>query len=295
MRGGALGDFILTLPAITAMLLAHPQCHLHVIGRPSFARLAQAHRITDGDSPHLVPIFTSTCGPIPLATRRVFESSAAALAYVAEDDGASLRRLRTILPGSLVGGDPRPDPTSRGHIIEHLLAPVRAAGIAVSDPLPRVHPYEGEKESELAGDGPYVAIHPGSGGAKKSWPINRFAELGRALTATGQRPVYLCGPIERERPDTLAAFADSKVITPDLRDLPTVLRGAQLFIGNDSGPGHLAAAVGTRTLSLFGPTDSAVWRPIGEGCEVVEAPHGELAQLTVKTILDRALEMLSNR
>ena len=295
MRGGALGDFILTLPAITAMLRTHPQCRLHVIGRPSFARLAQAHKITDVDSPHLVPIFTSTCGPIPAATRRMFESSAAALAYVAENDGASLRRLSTILPGSLLGCDPRPDPSSRSHIVEHLLAPVRAAGIAVSDPLPRVHPCAGEEESDLVDDGPYVAIHPGSGGSQKSWPINQFAELGRLLTAAGRRPVYLCGPIERERPDTLAALTDSIVITPDLRDLTAMLRGAQLFIGNDSGPGHLAAAVGTRTLSLFGPTDSAVWRPLGEGCEVVEAPHGELAQLSVEIVLDRALEMLSNR
>jgi heptosyltransferase-2 len=151
------------------------------------------------------------------------------------------------------------------------------------------------EESNLAADEPYVAIHPGSGGTRKSWPVSRFAELGRFLAAAGRQPVYLCGPIEGERPDILAALADSKVITPDLHDLTTVLRGAQLFIGNDSGPGHLAAAVGTRTLSLFGPTDAAVWRPLGEGCEAVEAPDGELSQLSVETVLDRALEMLGNR
>ena len=175
MRGGALGDFILTLPAIAALLRAHPHCHLHVIGHPPFARFAQAHRMTDGNSPDLSPIFASSCSGIPPATRQLFDSSAIILAYIAENDGDSFRRLNSILPGPLVGGDPRPDPASRTHIVEHLLAPVRAAGIAVSDPLPRVHLPEGVEESNLAADEPYVAIHPGSGGTRKSWPVSRFA------------------------------------------------------------------------------------------------------------------------
>jgi ADP-heptose:LPS heptosyltransferase len=216
------------------------------------------------------------------------------LAYVAEEDGSSLQRLRSIVPGDLICGDPRPDPTYRTHITEHLLSPVRFAGIAVSKPLPRVPAEAIETESDLAGRGSYVAIHPGSGGLRKCWSVARFAELGHQLSAAGLRPVFVCGPVERERPGFLSALAATEVVTVDLHALPDLLRRAELFIGNDSGPGHLAAAVGTRTLSLFGSTDPTVWRPLGEGCKVVQAPAGALERLAVEIVFDVALGMLED-
>ena len=76
-------------------------------------------------------------------------------------------------------------------------------------------------------------------------------------------------------------------------DLARLVARAELFIGNDSGPGHLAAAVGTRTLSIFGPTDPDLWRPRGRNrCEMIRAPQGELEQLTTKTVFEAATAML---
>jgi heptosyltransferase-3 len=294
LRGGALGDFILTLPAIAAVAQAYPRCTLHVVAHTPFARFAAPHRITDHDNPDLGPLFNPDCGEIPRATRCLFESSQVVLAYVAEEDGSSLQRLRSVVPGHFICGDPRPDPMFRTHITEHLLSPVRSAGIAVSDPLPLVPAAAIDKESDLAGQGSYIAIHPGSGGLRKCWSVARFVELGHQLSTAGLRPVFVCGPVERERPGFLGALAGMEVVTVDLHALPDLLRRADLLIGNDSGPGHLAAAVGTRTLSLFGSTDPMVWRPLGADCKVVQAPDGELERLGVETVFGVALGMLED-
>jgi len=103
----------------------------------------------------------------------------------------------------------------------------------------------------------FVAIHPFSGSAKKNWPLERFRELARRLDV----PVRWCaGPQE---PLEDAERFDS------LYDLACWLRSARLYIGNDSGITHLAAAVGTPVVALFGPTDPAIWAPRGQHVSVV--------------------------
>jgi heptosyltransferase-3 len=98
-------------------------------------------------------------------------------------------------------------------------------------------------------EGDYVVIHPFSSSPKKNWPLERFRELARRLDA----PVRWCaGPEE-----TL----DDAVRFDDLYELACWLAGARLYIGNDSGITHLAAAVGTPVVALFGPTDPAIWAP----------------------------------
>ena len=106
----------------------------------------------------------------------------------------------------------------------------------------------------------FVAIHPFSGSAKKNWPLERFRELARRLDL----PVRWCaGP---EEPLEDAERFD------DLYDLACWLRSARLYIGNDSGITHLAAAVGTPVVALFGPTDPAIWAPRGDRVSIVATP-----------------------
>ncbi|HEU0123083.1 MAG TPA: glycosyltransferase family 9 protein [Bryobacteraceae bacterium] len=95
-----------------------------------------------------------------------------------------------------------------------------------------------------------VILHPFSGSARKNWPLASFQELARLLGDAA----WTCGP-EEELPDAVR-FAD-------LAQLAEWIAGAPLYIGNDSGITHLAAAVGTPTLALFGPTDPAIWCPAG--------------------------------
>jgi len=105
----------------------------------------------------------------------------------------------------------------------------------------------------------YVVIHVGSvdhdSFAAKRWPLDRFIELGRRLVARGEHVVYLSGPDERS--ETRAAHeatATSELFSGSLLDTAGLLNGAALVLTNDSGVGHLAAGLGRRVVSLFGPT-----------------------------------------
>ena len=123
----------------------------------------------------------------------------------------------------------------------------------------------------------FIAIHPFSGSPRKNWPLDRFRELARRLDA----PVRWCaGPEE--------AF-EGAVRFDSLYDLACWLASARLYIGNDSGITHLAAAVGTPVVALFGPTDPAVWAPRGERVAMVATPKpgDAMESIAVEEVLRR--------
>lgn len=156
-----------------------------------------------------------------------------------------------------------PPPDSALHAIDFFLG--RASG-------ERPHlPFSAKREG-------FVAIHPFSGGAKKNWPLERF----RALALPEVR--FTAGPEERladairfERLDELAAW----------------LASASLYIGNDSGITHLAAAVGTPTVALFGATDPKIWAPRGDHVRIVKADT--LEEITIEDVLAAGRDLGSRR
>lgn len=101
---------------------------------------------------------------------------------------------------------------------------------------------------------PYAVLHPFSGSPRKNWPLDRFLELAARLSLPY---VFTAGP-EEELP---AGVPDRRF--QDLWELAQWLGNATLYIGNDSGPTHLAAAAGTRVVAIFGPSDDRVWAPPG--------------------------------
>jgi heptosyltransferase-3 len=126
----------------------------------------------------------------------------------------------------------------------------------------------------------FVAIHPFSGSAGKNWPLDRFRELARRL---GEKVCWCAGP---EEP------LDGAVRFENLYDLACWLASARLYIGNDSGITHLAAAVGTPVVALFGPTDPAVWAPRGKRVEVIATlrPGEPMDRIGLEKVLSRASE-----
>jgi ADP-heptose:LPS heptosyltransferase len=109
-----------------------------------------------------------------------------------------------------------------------------------------------------------VIIQPGSGSPKKNWPLAQFEELAMWLKEQGYQVRWCLGPAEEEwlrRPDALPAMP--------LEELAGVLAGARLFVGNDSGISHLAAAAGCPTVAIFGSTNPAIWKPAGPRVHVV--------------------------
>lgn len=139
-------------------------------------------------------------------------------------------------------------PWERGrHQVERYLRLLEPLGIGADEIRPRI----------AAGPSPlepgYLCIAPGASRASKRWPTERYAELVAALTADGERVVVTGTEAERPLAAALSGAIDLCGRT-DLATLASVLAGARLFVGNDSGTGHLAAAVGTPVVALFGPT-----------------------------------------
>jgi len=111
---------------------------------------------------------------------------------------------------------------------------------------------------EVPGLGGDIVLLPGAGKPNKLWPVERFRELARRI---GDRALAVWGPGERERAEAIGA----RVAPPTtLRELAWILANARLVIGGDTGPLHLAAALGTKVIGLYGPTDPRRNGPYGQ-------------------------------
>lgn len=123
----------------------------------------------------------------------------------------------------------------------------------------------------------FAVLHPFSGSPRKNWPLERFRELARRIGM----PVRWCaGPEER---------LDGAVRMNDLYELAGWIRSARVYVGNDSGITHLAAAAGARVAAIFGPTDPVVWAPRGDRVRVIA---GQLGEITAERVLNAVRELL---
>jgi heptosyltransferase-2 len=171
---------------------------------------------------------------------------------------------------------PPEDPSP--HLIDYYLGLLEAEGLPAGQRSVRlpVRPEASHFAKELfsrkisSQSGPLIGIHPGAAfGESKTWPIDSFARLSKRLALNlGARILILGGPAEVELADRVSAAsgdaADSIAGEDTLETLPGILKGLDLFISGDTGPLHIAALVGTRTLSFFGPTDHRRTAPRGD-------------------------------
>jgi ADP-heptose:LPS heptosyltransferase len=125
-----------------------------------------------------------------------------------------------------------------------------------------------------------IYMHPFSGSARKNWPLENYQLLGRWLESTG-RPVQFLAAPQQHLPGAR--------VFERLDELAVHVAGGALYIGNDTGITHLAAACGAPTLALFGPTSPRVWGPRGPRVEILH--QAELERLSPEQVLDKALEM----
>ncbi|HZN37163.1 MAG TPA: glycosyltransferase family 9 protein, partial [Planctomycetota bacterium] len=116
-----------------------------------------------------------------------------------------------------------------------------------------------------AADGP-VWLAPGSGSPGKCWPRARWLELARRLASAGVRVDVVVGPVEQERDDPRQWPWEAEVAFVVEREPAAFARRlaeASAFVGNDSGPSHLAAMLAVPTVAIFGPTVASIWAPVG--------------------------------
>ncbi|MDD4890657.1 MAG: glycosyltransferase family 9 protein, partial [Phycisphaerae bacterium] len=117
----------------------------------------------------------------------------------------------------------------------------------------------------------------GSGGRAKCWPADSFAELARRMRPQCQ-PVFVLGPTEYERMGSAVIdglLDEFAVVQPaSLDHLLYDISSTDVYVGNDSGPTHLAAAMGVPTIALFGPTNPAIWGPRGARVSIIRGDVG---------------------
>jgi len=195
----------------------------------------------------------------------------------------------------IVARPPSPPPGGP-HAALWLAESVAALGVQPATPPPLLVASEAEAEQArpwLERLGPdFLAVHPGSGSPRKNWPAQRFAALAELLSA--RRPWLLIeGPADAEAAAP-AALLPSVVRARELppRVLGAVLARAGLYVGNDSGISHLAAAWGAPVVTLFGPTDPAQWAPIGPRVRVMRSVDRTMEGLGTDEVVRAAREML---
>ena len=148
-------------------------------------------------------------------------------------------------------------------------------------------------------EGPLLALAPGANWPPKIWPAERFAELARTLAPRFAGVVLVGGPGDRERTAAVAAALGGALPAADLAGrtgllgAAAVLERCALFVGNDSGLGHMAAAVGRPTVTVFGPGEPARYRPWGPAAEAVVAPGRDLGRLAAGPVAEAAARALA--
>jgi heptosyltransferase-2 len=170
----------------------------------------------------------------------------------------------------------------------------------LEDAAARIHPSAEDRAAASAflgeaADHPLIALHPGSGSPKMNWPLAHWLELAQRLSAAlpAARFVLIGGEADDAQ---LAAFLAGWTGVPPLlaRSLPlpelaAILERCRLHLGHDTGISHLAAAVGTPCVLLFGPTDPDVWKPANPQVVILRAAEGELNGLPVEEVFATAL------
>jgi len=278
---GALGDLLLAGPALVALSQHYPGARITALGHPErwdlLAPSLPLDEVWDSSEARWVHLFTD--GDLPPPFRERLARFQLALIFGTHSQTILQERLR-------LAGIPAVHwlpsfPEMDGEAVAALQARHLAGLGLIYVPAPFKLKMELDLEGELPelpGLGPWMAVAPGSGSPRKNWPLAHFYEISRALGwEYGLRAVWLADPAERAMLPYLGPLAQAQgqllLANRPLARVARVLSRCRLYIGNDSGLTHLAAAVaGPEVLALFGPTDPRVWAPLGRHVSTLWAP-----------------------
>jgi ADP-heptose:LPS heptosyltransferase len=285
---GALGDFILALPVLYALRKAFPNARPVMMGYPRILQLAEGRFYADGifsiDQKGMATFFVRE-GPLDRTLSQFFGAFELIVVFGKDREGPLIRNLKRVCQGSIFHINPLPNWDEGVHLSDFLLKQLTQYGISHTETYPRLHLNEfdqkwgryfwTEKGIKPEERSKVIVLHPGSGSRKKIWPLNRLLELFRYLQSQLRGSfLIVLGPAEG--PEVQQAFEELEfrhlVLAKGLSlvQLASVMEGCRLFIGNDSGISHMAAALGLPTLAIFGPTNHRVWSPRGEKVEIVQ-------------------------
>jgi hypothetical protein len=271
IRPGAIGDFIVSLPALELLKAEYTEVWSAGPNQP-LARFAARTRSIASTGLDLLGLPGVTAPPSLIDELHKFDS-------IVSWYGSNRPEFREAVAGLGLPFEfleALPGHTSRIHAADFYM--LQAAGIAgrIAEAVPRLDcPRR---------DGGFIAIHPFSGSPRKNWPLDRYKELIRLVRPRiNVRCILSPGSSVPEGMDT-------ELMEPDLYRLACRLAESRLYIGNDSGITHLAAAAGAPVIALFGPSDPAVWAPRGHCVKVIatDPAGGPMGSIPLEEVMEAA-------
>lgn len=292
LQPGAIGDCILTLPLADFLKSSLELGAVDMFGRTDYTGIFPGRCAVDGirslDSVDLHRLFAGA-GDFELGSRdplaEAFAGYAWIVSFLGESGGDFEKNLIYTVNSShsaeVITLALKPDDGFGSHISEFYMSQFRqqcpvefpAKDNNYCKPFIKAGSSDRKLGTELligagfASGSRLVVIHPGSGATHKCWNLANFIAVAKELGSRGVNVLFLLGPAERERFSraALAAIYEAGACLNDLSltEVLAVLSCASAFIGNDSGVTHLAAAIGVKTVALFGPTNPSIYRPLG--------------------------------
>jgi heptosyltransferase-1 len=321
----ALGDVVHALPVATALRAAKPASRVAWIVERREAALLRGHPALDAVIEVDTRAWRRARGPAAaltalralLALRRRLRAERFDVALdlqgllksavISAATGASTRigfgpgwsRERASGLFTTLKVSPPPDAV---HVVDQYLSLLEPLGIrrpAVTFALPADERAEALMERALAAAGlkprdRLVVINPGAGRLAKRWPVDRFRDLARRLARDqGAAVLVVWGPSEHEAARTIAGDGVTLAPPTDLHELIAVLRRASVVVAGDTGPLHLAAALGVPCVGLYGPTSARRSGPYGAGHRTLQSADGTMTAIDTTAVGEAVAALLA--
>jgi len=279
VRLRSLGDCVLTTPALALLKRARPDLRVAVVVEEPYRAVFDHNPDVDTILPPEVGALWSyrpqVCLNLHGGRRSAVLSLFSGARWVA---GFEHFRYRFVYNVHIPKAQKILGVNRTVHTAEHLASAVFHLGVPIREvPRARLELAEPRRPS----DRPYAVFHAVATTPQKTWPAGRFLEVAHRVEGHGMEVVFIGAA-----GDDLQPFSAFRIVEgAPLEDVKTLLAGASLFVGNDSGPAHMAAALDIPLVVIFGPSDPAIWAPWRARSEVVRAPGG-IEQIKVSEVAD---------
>ena len=278
IRLRSLGDCVLTTPALALVKQYRPDLKLSVVVEPSFAAVFTGN-------PDVDQILSPTASSLArlrahlainlhggtTSVRMMLAAASGLRAGFGHFRFQPMYNIRIPRAQEILGVD------RKVHTAEHLASAMFYLGVPLTE-IPPARLFAAAASRER----PYAVLHPMASSPDKTWPQSNFLALAAHLeTDLGLEPVFIAGPNE-----DLAAFSGYPCVQgAPLEEVKSLVASAALFVGNDSGPAHIAAAFGRPVVVLFGTSDLENWRPWGTESAVLTSPAG-IGSIGVREVVE---------
>ena len=317
LRGGALGDFIVTLPALALLRERWPDAQIEAAGNATAAQLARTRGLLDAVHSQHQARWSALFGAAPLTSEFAewLSEFDLVLSYWPDPDETIRRRFPLRAGQQFLSATAMP---RRAPAAAHYCEPLQTLGIEAQGYFCRIEAgritlnppdrdFRAAPERRVEDQLPCpVTIHPGSGSPQKNWPAENWLKLIAELPVPF---ALILGEAEFPRWSAVSSTGiqdDRSLFKPrlgdkalhlvnqPLEDLVSHFTRCELFLGHDSGISHLAAACGVKCVLLFGPTEPAMWAPPAPNVRVIRRGP-DLTSISIDDVRQVVTEALADR